>query len=175
MKPAWKSDNGNYYNLEIDAAKADAEFWREVPNPPSQLPDEGKEKRADYLSLTGERFNSVDELVAKSASPEVIIHYFNLQLSELRAECEKLRKAIGGCYYSEEICVYCDSADKHKPGCVVAILEERDPLRARVAVLEKALTEIQKGEGEFNRDPLMHAGACIDSMKAIARAALNPK
>lgn len=46
------------------------------------------------------------------------------------------------------------------------------PAQTREAVLEKALEEIAKGEGEFNRDPLVHASNCIDNMKKIARDAL---
>lgn len=36
-----------------------------------------------------------------------------------------------------------------------------------------ALTEIAKGEGSFSRDQLEHAGNAIESMKALARAALE--
>ena len=35
------------------------------------------------------------------------------------------------------------------------------------------LREIAKGEGEFSRDPLVHAENCIESMKALARAAIR--
>lgn len=52
---------------------------------------------------------------------------------------------------------------------------ERDALAERVKALEDALTEIAKGEGAFSRDRLQHAGNCIENMKAVARAALNPK
>lgn len=45
-------------------------------------------------------------------------------------------------------------------------------IAAAPAMLE-ALREIAKGEGAFSRDPLEHAGNCIDSMKEIARAALR--
>lgn len=38
--------------------------------------------------------------------------------------------------------------------------------------LYDALEEIAKGEGEFNRDPLIHAENTIDNMKELARAAL---
>jgi len=37
----------------------------------------------------------------------------------------------------------------------------------------KALKEIQKGEGAFSRDPLIHAGNCIEDMKALATAAIR--
>lgn len=39
--------------------------------------------------------------------------------------------------------------------------------------LLKALEEISEGAGAYSRDPLTHAGNCIDEMKAIARAALD--
>ena len=42
---------------------------------------------------------------------------------------------------------------------------ERDQLRT-------ALVEISKGEGRFNRDPLIHASNTIEDMKRIALAAL---
>ena len=48
-------------------------------------------------------------------------------------------------------------------------------LLARVAALEAALAEIAQGMGAFSRDPLTHAENCIDSMKAIATAALGAK
>ena len=35
-----------------------------------------------------------------------------------------------------------------------------------------ALKEIAKGEGAYNRDPLIHCGKVVDSMKAIALAAI---
>ena len=35
-----------------------------------------------------------------------------------------------------------------------------------------ALAEIAKGEGAFSRDPLVHCGNAVDSMKAIASAAI---
>ena len=40
-------------------------------------------------------------------------------------------------------------------------------------VLVKALKEITKGEGPFNRDPLQHAENCIEEMQATARKALS--
>ena len=39
--------------------------------------------------------------------------------------------------------------------------------------VREALHQIAKGEGAFSRDPLEHAGNCIDSMKSIARTALE--
>jgi hypothetical protein len=39
-------------------------------------------------------------------------------------------------------------------------------------VLLDALREIARGEGAFSRDPLTHATNCIESMKAIAAAAI---
>lgn len=43
----------------------------------------------------------------------------------------------------------------------------------RVADLEAALREIAKAEGAFSRDPLEHAGNCIQSMRDLAREALT--
>lgn len=45
-------------------------------------------------------------------------------------------------------------------------------LKAENVLLRKALVEIANGEGAFSRDPLEHAGNCIDSMKQIAETAL---
>ena len=47
-----------------------------------------------------------------------------------------------------------------------------DALTARVAELEAALMQIEKGEGPYSRDPLTHAGNTIDAMVQIAVAAL---
>ena len=49
---------------------------------------------------------------------------------------------------------------------------DADALRERIAKLEGALREIQKGEGAYSMDRLTHASNTIDSMKAIAAAAL---
>lgn len=46
-------------------------------------------------------------------------------------------------------------------------------LRARVAELEAALREIQKGEGEFSRDHLQHAANVIENSQRIATEALG--
>lgn len=51
--------------------------------------------------------------------------------------------------------------------------DETASLKARVVVLEAALKEISKGEGPYSHDHLQHADNCIDSMKAIALAALD--
>lgn len=40
---------------------------------------------------------------------------------------------------------------------------------------EKALQEIAKGAGPFNRDPYKHAQNCIENMKGIAADALAGK
>ena len=48
-----------------------------------------------------------------------------------------------------------------------------DELHADIERLRRALVEIAKGEGAFSRDPLEHAGNCIDNMKQIAEAALR--
>ena len=45
-------------------------------------------------------------------------------------------------------------------------------LIAAAPELLAALKEIAKGKGEFSRDPLEHASNTIDSMKAIANAAI---
>ncbi len=39
--------------------------------------------------------------------------------------------------------------------------------------LLEVLETIAKGEGAFSRDPLTHAGNCIDEMKSIAQAAIK--
>lgn len=49
-----------------------------------------------------------------------------------------------------------------------------DDYERRIAVLEAALREIEKGEGPFSRDPLTFATNCIESMKELARTALGP-
>ncbi len=54
----------------------------------------------------------------------------------------------------------------HAPADVEALANDNLRLRA-------ALTEIAKGEGAFSRDPLEHAGSCIESMKATAWKALG--
>ena len=48
-------------------------------------------------------------------------------------------------------------------------------LRAEIDKLRAALTEIARGEGAYNRDPLTHASNTIDSMKALAATALEEK
>lgn len=48
-------------------------------------------------------------------------------------------------------------------------------LSKRVEELERALQEIAKGEGAFNRDPLKHAENVIEHMRSVAeRALLSP-
>ena len=46
-------------------------------------------------------------------------------------------------------------------------------LIAESPMLLEALREIAKGEGAFSRDPLIHAGNTIDSMKSIAKTAIE--
>uniref|UniRef100_A0A6M3LQN8 Uncharacterized protein n=1 Tax=viral metagenome TaxID=1070528 RepID=A0A6M3LQN8_9ZZZZ len=46
-------------------------------------------------------------------------------------------------------------------------------LIAESPMLLEALREIVQGKGEFSLDPLMHASNTIESMKAIARAAIE--
>ena len=41
--------------------------------------------------------------------------------------------------------------------------------------LRAALAEIEEGKGPYSRDQLTHASNVIESMKAIAHAALEPK
>jgi hypothetical protein len=50
-------------------------------------------------------------------------------------------------------------------------LDLRDE-REKNARLTAALREIAKGEGAFSRDPLTHAGNCIEYMKRLAVRAL---
>jgi hypothetical protein len=42
-----------------------------------------------------------------------------------------------------------------------------------VATLLKALSEIEKGEGRYSRDPLTHASNTIEDMRELARAAVG--
>lgn len=42
-----------------------------------------------------------------------------------------------------------------------------------VCTLRDALREISKGQGPYSRDPLTHAGNCIEDMRGIALAALS--
>ena len=51
--------------------------------------------------------------------------------------------------------------------------KEMAALYTRIKKLEAALREIAKGEGAFSRDPLEHASNTIDSMKGIAKTALD--
>lgn len=55
------------------------------------------------------------------------------------------------------------------------ILAELTKLRTENLAMRKALEEISRGEGIFSRDPLTHAVNTIDSMKQIARDALEPE
>lgn len=41
-----------------------------------------------------------------------------------------------------------------------------------VEALREALEEIAKGEGAFNRDPLVHCANAVEAMKATANTAL---
>ena len=59
------------------------------------------------------------------------------------------------------------------------ITRERDQLKAELAqarahnaALLEACKEIAKGEGDFHRDPLVHAENTIQNMKQLARAAI---
>jgi len=52
------------------------------------------------------------------------------------------------------------------------VFDEMERESGSVAEMVEALREIAKGEGAFSRDPLKHAENCIESMKAIAGAAL---
>jgi hypothetical protein len=42
-----------------------------------------------------------------------------------------------------------------------------------VATLQEALSEIEKGEGRYSRDPLTHASNTIEDMRELARAAVG--
>lgn len=50
---------------------------------------------------------------------------------------------------------------------------DRGYIERRVAELEAALREIEKGAGRFSRDPLTFAQNVIEDMKALATAALS--
>lgn len=52
-------------------------------------------------------------------------------------------------------------------------LEARFAAEASVASLREALDVVAQGKGPFSRDPLTHAGNCIDAMKTVAEAALR--
>ena len=52
-------------------------------------------------------------------------------------------------------------------------MDELTPLTLRVQYLEAALRDISQGNGPFSRDPLEHAGNCIDNMATVASLALN--
>ena len=60
--------------------------------------------------------------------------------------------------------VYLDNYEANAP-YIVKCVNAHDGLVA-------ALKEVTKGEGAFSRDNLEHADNCIESMKAIAKAAL---
>lgn len=51
--------------------------------------------------------------------------------------------------------------------------DEVDTLKAQNAEKLAAMEEIAKGEGPFSRDPFKHAENVIDSMKAVAVAAIT--
>jgi hypothetical protein len=42
-----------------------------------------------------------------------------------------------------------------------------------VEYLSAALAQIEKCEGPYKRDPLEHAGSCIEAMAKVAHEALN--
>jgi len=57
----------------------------------------------------------------------------------------------------------------------ILTIHEPEEVSARLKLypdLVEALEKISLGEGRFSRDPLEHAGSCIEDMKAIAVAAL---
>lgn len=54
----------------------------------------------------------------------------------------------------------------------VAEYDELQRLRVRTTYLESSLQEIAKAKGAFSRDPLEHAGNCIDHMVKVANTAL---
>lgn len=49
----------------------------------------------------------------------------------------------------------------------------RAMLEQRIEYYRKALDEISQGKGPYSRDPLTHADNCVNSMKDIAKKALN--
>ena len=57
-------------------------------------------------------------------------------------------------------------------GCCAYEAAEAAITATGVRELLEALTEIAKGEGEFATDPLQHAINTIESMKALAHAAI---
>lgn len=52
-------------------------------------------------------------------------------------------------------------------------VEARNILHSEVRELRQALEEIAKGGGPYSQDPLKHASNTIESMKQIAKDALN--
>lgn len=59
---------------------------------------------------------------------------------------------------------------RRSPKCYETELTRKDELLMAVG---EGLKEIAIGRGAFNRDPLIHAGNTIDSMKDIARMLLT--
>lgn len=53
------------------------------------------------------------------------------------------------------------------------LLNRITELEKQQTELLKTLTEIKKGDGLFDMDPLHHAGNCIVNMKSLARYAIN--
>lgn len=49
---------------------------------------------------------------------------------------------------------------------------EPETVTVTTGKLLEALRKIERGDGAYSRDPLTHAGNCIESMKAIAKAAI---
>uniref|UniRef100_A0A6M3KHQ7 Uncharacterized protein n=1 Tax=viral metagenome TaxID=1070528 RepID=A0A6M3KHQ7_9ZZZZ len=55
---------------------------------------------------------------------------------------------------------------------VMKLKVENNRLKIENAKLKMALIEISKAEGPYSRDPLTHAGNCIEAMKNLAIEAL---
>lgn len=61
---------------------------------------------------------------------------------------------------------------RHDDADTAAVLGYADDLEAEVERLTKALREVEKGQGPYNRDPLEHASNVIEHMQSVAREAL---
>jgi hypothetical protein len=163
----------------------------------SQLPDEGNEKQ-----LTGRIENDFTHPLlsgfTSAHSNPTFAHIDHLtqcvnaqqtQLSELRAECERLK--AGGCARDQRTTQFCAEAvalqkenerlnaewDRYRKDAgdiLVDRLNDIQTLRARVVALEKALTEIAAMTTPSKVGGVGTGYTIAASCGSLARAALNP-
>ena len=89
-------------------------------------------------------------------------------LALVRGECSRLLDGDrGGSEYLAECCENAIEASK----AALALPEDGGECER----YREALAQIATGAGPFNRDPLKHAENCIESMKSVARAALEQR